>query len=93
MRALMLAVIVMGVLIVAGVATIVVTIVSRATAPGAVSAATAQATLNEPAGTRIAGISAAPDRVAVQLQGGGADRVVVIDTRTGRVIARIALDR
>jgi flagellar basal body-associated protein FliL len=88
MRALLVAVVVMGVLILAGVAIIVVTIISRAAAPGATPA---QALLDEPAGTRIANIAASPDRVAVQLQGGGADRVAVIDTRTGRVIARIAL--
>jgi hypothetical protein len=89
MRALQAAVIVMGVLIVAGVATIVVTIVSRMS--GAGGGAVAQALLDEPAGTRIAGASVAADRVAVQLQGGGPDRVVVVETRGGRVIARIAL--
>jgi Family of unknown function (DUF6476) len=90
MRALQAAVIVMGVLIVAGVATIVVTVVSRLSGGGAGAAAT-QALLDEPAGTRIAGASVAADRVAVQLQGGGSDRVVVVDTRSGHVIARIGL--
>jgi len=47
--------------------------------------------LDEPEGTHIAGVSLATDRVAVQLQGGGADRVVVVDTRAGRVVARIGL--
>jgi hypothetical protein len=94
MRALLAAVIVMGVLIVAGVATIAVTIVSRMSSGGsAVTGAVAQAMLEEPAGTRIAGISLAADRVALQLQGGGADRVVVVETRSGRVIARVALAR
>jgi hypothetical protein len=92
MRALQAAVIVMGVLIVAGVATIVVTIVTRL-GGGGTGGAVAQALLDEPAGTRIAGLSVAVDRLAVQLQGGGADRVVVLETRTGHVIARIGLAR
>jgi hypothetical protein len=92
MRALQAAVIVMGVLIVAGVAVIAVTIVSRMSASRA-AGVSAQATLEEPSGTRIAGVAVAADRVALELQGGGADRVVVVETRTGRVIARVALAR
>jgi hypothetical protein len=49
--------------------------------------------LDEPAGTHIAGVSMLPDRLAVQLQGGGPDRVVVVDSRSGRVIARVGLSR
>jgi hypothetical protein len=37
--------------------------------------------LEEPEGTRIAGIAAAQDRIAVQLRGGGPDRVVLVDPR------------
>lgn len=91
MRVLQAAVIVMGVLIVAGVATIVVTIVTRMSGPG--GGAAVLSLLDEPEGTHIAGASVAGDRVAVQLQGGGPDRVVVVDTRGGRVIARIGLAR
>lgn len=93
MRALKAAVIVMGVLIVAGVVTIVVTIVQRTAGSGAPSAGgtTAQATLNEPEGTQIAGTSLSGDRLALQLQGGGAGRVVVLDTRTGHVLLRATL--
>ncbi len=91
MRALKAAVIVMGVLIVAGVAVIAVTIVRRMSGPGAGVGTVARAVLDEPAGTRIAGLSVAADRLAVQLQGGGPDRVVVLDTTAGRVIARIGL--
>ena len=93
MRALKAAVIVMGVLILGGVATIVVTIVNRISGPGVADGAATQALLDEPAGTRIAGVSQAADRVAVQLQGGGPDRVVVVDLRAGRVVARINLGR
>jgi hypothetical protein len=93
MRALKAAVIVMGVLILAGVTTIVVTIVNRMSGPGVAEGAATQAMLDEPAGTRIAGMSLATDRVAVQLQGGGPDRLVVVDTRAGRIVARIGLGK
>jgi len=92
MRALKIATIVMAVMIVAGVAGIVATIVSRLSGPG-VGATAALALLDEPEGTRIAGVALAADRIAVQLQGGGADRVVIVDTRGGRVLARVALAR
>ena len=42
-------------------------------------------------GTRIAAIAAAGDRLAVQLQGGGPDRVLLVDPRNGRVAGRIGL--
>jgi hypothetical protein len=51
------------------------------------------AVLDEPAGTRIAGIVAVRERLAVQLQGGGVDRVVLIDPVTGAVAGRISLAR
>jgi hypothetical protein len=92
----MAAVIVMGVLIVAGVGVIVVTIVHRVANPVASAPVSAPPTapstiLDEPSGTHIAATAAAPDRIALTLQGGGPDRVVVIDTRTGRVVARAGL--
>jgi hypothetical protein len=114
MRALKAAVIVMGVLILAGVAVIVVTIVHRMSGTGARQApgpsaqqegvpeagalaaaptTLVQTVLDEPAGTRITGAAASVDRLALQLQGGGPDRVVVVDTRAGRVVARVALAR
>jgi hypothetical protein len=76
----------MGVLIVAGVTTIGVTIVHRMSgAPAAVhDVAMHDAVLDEPEGTRIAGVSALADRLALRLVGGGADRVVVVDLRTGQ---------
>ena len=90
MRALKAAVIVMGVLIVAGVATIVVTIVQRMAGPS-VPATALQAAVSEPAGSHIAGASLSGERLAVQLQGGGPDRVVVLDTRNGHVMLRFSL--
>lgn len=95
MRWLMVLVVTMGVLIVAGVTTIGVTIVHRMSAAPAVvhDAVVHDAVLDEPAGTRIAGVSALPDRLALRLVGGGADRVVVVDLRTGQVVGRVALAR
>ncbi len=90
MRPLLVLVIAMGVLIVAGVATVAVTILHRMGSPPLAVAATA--VLNEPAGTRIGGISAVGDRLAIMLQGGGADRVIFVDGH-GRVIGRLALAR
>ena len=94
MRALKIAVVVMGVLIVVGTVGLVVGVLRRGTAPLAGGfPAVVQAVLQEPAGTRIVGIAALPDRLAVQLQGGGVDRVVVIDPRTGAIVGRISLAR
>ncbi len=93
MRALKAAVIVMGVLIVVGTATLAVLIVQKLNSAAGTVAARAPTVLDEPAGTRIAGLAASGDRLAVQLQGGGADRVVVIDLRSLSVAGRIALAR
>ena len=101
MRGLMAAVIGMGILIVVGVTVLVVVMVQRMSAPPTVNAsavdimpgATSVTLADEPAGTRIAGVALAGDRMAVQLAGGGPDRVVVVDARTGRVLARTGLAR
>jgi hypothetical protein len=95
MRALKVAVVVMGVLIVVGTMGLVVGIARRSAAPSVVSAAAwaASVVLDEPAGTRIVGIAVVRDRLAVQLQGGGADRVVLIDPASGAVAGRISLAR
>ena len=88
MRMLKLAVVVMAVLIVLGVTTIAVVITKRlSTASGPPMAAV----LDEPAGTHIVGVSLASDRVALQLQGGGPDRVVVLEQGSGRVVGRAGL--
>jgi hypothetical protein len=94
MRALKIAVVVMGVLIVVGTIGLVIGIVRRSAAPVASTATwPASVVLDEPAGTRIVGIAAVRDRLAVQLQGGGADRVVLIDPASGAVAGRISLAR
>lgn len=87
MQALKILMAVMGVLIVAGVVGLGVVISQRMSTPKLAAAAP----LDEPAGTRIAQLSAAGDRVALLLQGGGPDRVVVLDLRSGLVTARAGL--
>jgi hypothetical protein len=87
MRALKAAVIIMGVLIVAGTVVVAVTIANRLgtrPAPPAISG------LGEPAGSRILGIAATGDRLAVHVTGGGVeDRVVLVDPATHRVLGRL----
>lgn len=87
-RAVTVAAVVMGLLIVAGVAVIATTLVSRMSGGGT---PVASVLLDEPMGTGIMGLALAPDRMAVQLRGGGPDRVVVVDTRTGRIVNRTGL--
>ncbi len=89
MRALKVLVVVMGVMIVVGVAVVAVTIVRRVAATGggtppvAASALPSRVVLDQPPGTRIAGIAATSDRLAVRLEGGGPDRILLLDPRTG----------
>ncbi len=90
MQALKALVIGMGVLIVAGIAVIGVTLVSRMSPQGG---PIASLLLEEPAGTHIAAATLAPDRMAVTLQGGGPDRVVLVDTKAGRVLGHVGLAR
>ncbi len=91
MRALKVLTIVMGVLIIVATLALGVLIARRLGASGASSHLAA--VLDEPAGTRIAGIAALQDRLAVQLQGGGPDRVLLIDPRTGARMGSIGLAR
>jgi len=86
----MVAAVVMGVLIVAGVAVIATTLVTRMSGGGA---PVASVVLDEPVGTGIAGVALGPAGMAVQLHGGGPDRVVLVDTKTGRIVNRTGLGR
>lgn len=93
---LKVAVVAMGVLIVAGVGVMGVTLVNRMSAYGGGNASpggggAASVLLDEPEGTRIVSVSLAPERLVVQLQGGGPDRVVLVDTKAGRVLGRVGL--
>ena len=90
MRFLKVLTIGMGVLILVATTVLVVVIARRIGGAGTPPPSVA-VLLDEPAGTRIAAIASAGDRLAVQLQGGGADRVVLVDPRTGAVAGRIGL--
>ena len=88
MRALKISIAVMTVLIVVGVITLVFTITQRLTVP---HLAATTSGLSEPAGTRILQIAQSGDRLTLLLQGGGPDRIVVLDLRNGSVVSRIGL--
>lgn len=101
-RALKVVAIVMAVLIVLGTTTLFVMLAKRGMAPGNAPQPAAMretavpqiaSVLDEPPGTRITGIAALRDVLAVQLTGGGADRIVLVDPRSGQVAGRIALAR
>jgi hypothetical protein len=96
MRAMIGLVIFMGVLIVAGVGTIVATVLHRigAALPGAATAPPETVTtlpLKEPPGTHILQASESAGHLTAVLQGGGPDRIVIIDLATGRTLARVTL--
>ena len=94
LRAVKIAAIAMGVLIVLGTTVILVTIVKRTmSGPPALPDKAFAALLDEPVGTGIIGITSVHDRLAVQLHGGGPDRVVLIDPTSGAVVGRIGLTR
>jgi|GEM_PF-1220428 len=96
-KALLGAVIVMGVLIVVGTAVLVSVVIRRAlhgdeTAPVAALSVTPVArSLGEPAGTRIAAAVRQSDRLLdLLLTGGGPDRIVVWDVVAGHVVSRLS---
>ena len=93
MRAVKIATIAMGVLILLGTTVILVTIVKRTMSGPAAPEKPFAAVLDEPVGTNIAGIASAGDRLAVHLHGGGADRVVLINPVSGAVVGRVGLAR
>ena len=90
MRFLKVLTIVMGVLIVLATTVLIVLIARRIGGVGAAPTSIA-VLLDEPSGTRIAGIASAGDRLALQLNGGGPDRVLLVDPRSGAVVGRIGL--
>ncbi len=89
MRALKTLTIAMGVAIIVATAALGVLIARRLS--GAASGRAFTSSLDQPDGTRVAAIAGVQDRLAVWLQGGGADRVLLIDPRTGAVSGRILL--
>ncbi len=102
LRMLKIASIGMAVLIVLGTSGLFVVMMKRgvstptaapAMATTPLSATPLAAVLDEPVGSRIVGIAVVQDRLAVQLQGGGVDRVLLVDPRTGAVAGRVSLAR
>jgi hypothetical protein len=93
MQALRVLVVVMGVMIVAGTVTLGVLLAQKLGGGGAPAAVAGPVLLDEPTGTRIAGAEGTGDTVVLRLEGGGPDRVVVVDARAGRVVGRIGLSR
>lgn len=90
MAALKALVIGMGVLIVAGTVTLVVLLVQRAGGGGAASGSFS-VSLNEPEGTRIAGIASAERGLALWVTRPDGDRVIFLDPQTGRRAGEIRL--
>lgn len=89
MRALKILVVVMGVLIVAGTVTLVALVVQRA---GGLSGGTGRLALalEQPAGTRIAGIAGVDQGLAVWVQRpDGTESVLLVDPRRGRVTGEV----
>jgi len=93
MRALKAVTIGMAVLIVVGTTALIAIIIHRSSSPSSAPSQAWSLALDEPAGTRVAGIAGAGDRLAVELQGGGPDRVLVMDPHSGAVTGRINLGR
>ncbi len=90
MRGLLALVVAMGVLIVAGVAVVGVTVAHRLTHIAVPAAVSASVVLGEPAGTQITGVSGLGDRLAIALHGGGPDRVVIVGAG-GQVVGTVRL--
>jgi hypothetical protein len=87
MQALKFLVVAMGVLIVAGTVALVVLLVQRA--GGGSEAALPAMSLNLPAGSRIMGVAGARDHFAVHVQRPDGDRILLLDSRTGRVVGEV----
>jgi len=89
MRALKAAVVIMGVLIVAGTIALAVVIANRFGSRNTVMVGI-EASLNQPAGSRIVGIAGAGERFAVHLTGGGLpDRILLVEPVRGRVVGTL----
>lgn len=91
MRALRILVVVMGVLIVLGTATLAVMIVKRTSSGG--PALASELRIEEPQGTQINAVTTTQDRIVLHLKGGGPDRVIWIDPKTNLITGRAVLAR
>jgi hypothetical protein len=80
----------MGLLIVVA-TTVLVVVIARRLGGSAPVTTQSDLVLEEPKGTRLVSIAASGDRLAALLQGGGVDRIVLIDLRTGTLAGRVKL--
>ncbi len=95
MRGLLVLVGVLTVLLLVGTVAVVGTILGRHAGvprPAATKLA-GPIVLDQPAGTHVAGASWGDGRLSLTLQGGGPDRVVVLDGADGRVLLDVRLGR
>lgn len=87
----------MGVLILAGLATIAVTIVQRMSGGKAaerpVASGIGEQRLAVPEGSRIAGMAVGEGRLVLRLEGpGSAERLLIVDLTSGRSLGLITLE-
>ena len=95
MRALKIAVVVMGVLLVVGTVALIVAIATRVSHKPSEPAARAEYAappIDLPAGSRVEAITAGPDRLVIDLLlADGTRQLLVIDLATGRRLGTIPL--
>lgn len=99
-RALKIAVIVMGILLVGGFGLVMATIVYQASklgdkkvsAPAAAPATLPAAALSLPQGATVSSMALDGDRLALHLQTSTGPEIAVIDVVTGKVLSRIKLE-
>ncbi|WP_309139472.1 DUF6476 family protein [Siccirubricoccus sp. G192] len=91
MRGLKILVVVMGLLIVGGTLTLVLLIVQRV--GGAAGSGRWEMALDQPEGTRIAGIAAAEGGLGIWVARPDGDRVLLVEPRSGRVTGEVRLGR
>jgi hypothetical protein len=91
LRALKISVVVMGVMLIAGVIVLIVTIVGRLSRGGSTAVFTG-APIELPAGARIEAMAAGPDRLVIDLLlADGTRQLLILDLATGRQLGTIPL--
>jgi hypothetical protein len=90
-RGLKILVVVMGLLIVGGTLTLLLLIVQRVGGTG--ESARWEMALDQPEGTRIAGIAAAEGGLGIWVARPDGDRVLLVEPRGGRLIGEVRLGR
>lgn len=107
-RPLLIAVIVMGVLVIAATGVVIVKVVQDIAGGGRAPVGGVASTivpgepqkitlttqmLNQPEGAHITSIATAGDRLAVLINGGGPDRILFVDPATGAVTGQLMLGK